>query len=232
MTTISERSPARSRAAWPALLLGLLAACPSRDRDYDLRTPSDVPNGRPSGCVDTPFLGPDPYNASRGIDCSPRSSRTNVTMLRGKVVAEALAGLPGPGLEGMLVTIHPHEGTPVPGRLPKQLGEATTDAQGTFVISVVLDAGTYVIAVRPAVDQAAVTIQQIEVAGRDSQRELLLLVPIDPELRERAEAREAELPERPELPEPPPPNVDPPAPEPKREGPEPPPPVLPRPTPP
>lgn len=223
-----ERSAASGRAAWLALRLGvlssLLLACPSRDRDYDLHEPSGVAAGRPSGCVDTPFLGPDNYNAGRGIDCTPRTSGASVTMLRGKVVAEALAGLPGAGLEGMLVSVHPATGTPVLSRLPKPLAEATTDAQGAFVLSAVLGEGTYFVAVRPAADQAAVTVQQVSIVERDSQTELLLRVPIDPDLREQAEAEaEAVKPA-------PPPQADPP-PASKREGPEPPPPVLPRPLP-
>jgi hypothetical protein len=191
------------------LVSSLLIACPSRDRDYDLHSPSDVPEGRPSGCVETPFLGPDAYNASRGIDCSPRTSRAAVTLLRGKVVAEVLTGLPGPGLEGMLVSLHASEGTPMLSHLPKAIAETTTDAQGAFVLSAVLRSGTYFVAVRPAIDQPAVAIQQVAIVERDSQTELLLRVPIDPALRERAE------------PEPRPAET-------KREGPEPPPPVLPR----
>jgi hypothetical protein len=191
----------------------LLLGCRPRDSDYDLAVPSGVPTGRPSGCVDTPFLGPDPYNASRGIDCTPRTSRASVTMLRGKVVEEALAGLPGAGLEGMLVSVHPASGTPTLSRLPKPLAEATTDAQGSFVLSAVLGAGTYFVAVRPSADQAAVTIQQVSVVERDSQTELLLRVPVDPKLREAAKPKPA----------PPLPHVDPPPSESKPEGPEPPP---------
>ena len=225
-----ERTRIPTRAAWRALPIGLvisLCGCPSHDRDYDLLSPSDVPKGRPSGCVDTPFLGPDQQNASRGIDCTPRTSRTHVTMLRGKVVAEALAGLPGAGLEAMLVSVHRIDGAPALDHLPKPLAEVTTDAQGSFVISVVLGAGSYYVAVRASADQAAVAIQQITVAERDSTTALLLRVPIDPELREQAEAEahtEAHGDSTPE----PAAKVEP---QPRPEGPAPPPPVLPRPTP-
>jgi hypothetical protein len=169
------------RAAWQALPFGLVGAlllgCPSRDRDYDLHSPSGVPSGRPSGCVDTPFLGPDAYNAGRGIDCAPRISRTHVTQLRGKVVAEVLGGLPGPGLEAMLVSVHASEGTPVVGHLSAPLAEATTDAQGAFVLSAVLRPGTYFVAVRREPDQPAVAIQQVAIVDGDSQTDLLLRVP-------------------------------------------------------
>lgn len=155
----------------------LSTGCPSRDRDYDLESPS-VPAGRSSGCVDTPFLGPDPYNAGQGIDCRPRTSRrTQVTTLRGKVVAEVLGGLPGAGLEGMFVSIHASEGIAVLSRLPSVLAETTTDAQGGFVLSAVLRPGTYIVAVRPEPDEAAVAIQQVSIVERSALPDLLLRVP-------------------------------------------------------
>lgn len=152
-----------------SLLLGLSTGCPSRDRDYDLQTPSGVPAGRPSGCVDTPFLGPDPYTASRGIDCTHQSRRTRVTSLRGKVVAEVLGALPGAGLEKMLVSVHASEGLP--------LAETTTDAQGAFELTATLRPGTYFVAVRAAPDQAALAIQKVEIVDGATPSELLLRVP-------------------------------------------------------
>jgi hypothetical protein len=101
-------------------------------------------------------------------------------VLRGKVVAEVLSGLPGQGLEGMLVTVHASEGTPVLDRMPESLAETITDAQGAFVLSTVLREGTYIVAVRRAADQPALAVQQVVVDERESQGELLLRVPVDP----------------------------------------------------
>ncbi len=158
-------------------------------------------------------------------------------MLRGKVVAEALAGLPGQGLASMLVSVHPLEGLVSPSRLEPALVETTTGPQGDFSLSVLLAPGEYVVAVRPAEDQPAVTLHRLWISEQESVgADLLLIVPMDPALREKAERQPSRLPaaedEHERSVEPPKPKLElEPSADAPAEGPKPPPPALVEPTP-
>lgn len=88
-----------------------------------VRPPSDA-DERPSGCIDTPFLGPTESIAARGVTCGRQRSDA-VQLVHGRVVEAAAGGLPGPAIEGVWVRVR---GAPS--------GDARTDAQGRFSLRV------------------------------------------------------------------------------------------------
>lgn len=127
--------------------------------------------GRSTGCLDTPFTGADRRST---VQCG-REPSPKAPLLRGRVVAETPAGLPGAGLESVGVFVHEYVGGSL-DRLPPPLVEARTDPQGAFAVPL-LRAGEYVITVRVDPAGPVLAARRIHVRADEAPPELLLLVP-------------------------------------------------------
>jgi hypothetical protein len=166
----------RPRRSAPLLLL-IAAGCPnSGDSRPKLRAPDELAP-RTTGCIDTPFIGPDQQRSTAGVQCGREASPITMTV-RGRVVAQSGGGLPGAGLEGLRVCVHAIDGALQLDRLPPALAETTTGPQGAFVISLPHAGehltGEYLIAVRAEPDGPVLAARRIEAASTTS--ELVLLV--------------------------------------------------------
>ncbi|KIG16908.1 hypothetical protein DB30_04070 [Enhygromyxa salina] len=117
---------------------------------------------RPSGCIDTPFIGGDAV-ATTAVTCG-RERSPNASILRGRVVSEELGGLPGAGIEGVWVTLHPLDDRPLRlDALPPAIAQTQTGPQGSFAVPLGRrSAIAYVIAVRLEPDSAPLTAQRVE----------------------------------------------------------------------
>lgn len=104
----------------------------SGDSRPKLRQPDELAP-RTTGCIDTPFVGPDHRSSTVGVQCGREASPTAVT-LRGRVVAQR-GGLPGAGLEHLRVYVHAIDGALQLDRLPPALVETVTGPQGAFAVS-------------------------------------------------------------------------------------------------
>lgn len=156
----------------------LAAACgcskPGDARGF-LRAPQDTPQPRPSGCIDTPLIGADHRSTTSGVSCG-RERSPEASLLRGRVLAEELGGLPGAGIEGLWVTLHRLEDGPLRlDALPPAKAEAKTGPQGSFSIQR-SGAREYVIAVRAQLDGPVLTARRVEVTGVEPASELVLTV--------------------------------------------------------
>ncbi len=103
-------------------------------------------------------------------------------LLRGRVVGETASGLPGPGLEGVWVSVHVFHGAVQLTRLPPARAETKTGPQGAFAISL-NGAGEYVIAVRAEPDGPVLTARRIVTSSANRPADLMLTVPLDDALR-------------------------------------------------
>ena len=130
---------------------------------------------RPSGCIDTPFVGPDHRSTTSGVQCGREASPGAVT-LRGRVVSESIAGLPGAGLEALWVSVHAVDGGSELARLPPARAQTRTDPQGAFAVSLTR-VGEYVITVRGEPDGPVLAARRIDARGDEPLPELLLLIP-------------------------------------------------------
>lgn len=90
---------------------------------------------RTTGCIDTPFIGPDNHSTTSGVQCG-REATPSAQLARGRVVGATPSGLPGPSLAGVWVTVHLVRGGLDSGQLPPVHAEVETGPQGEFVISV------------------------------------------------------------------------------------------------
>ena len=169
------------------LIAALLAACGGpggRGRAPALRQPSDSP-GRTDGCIDTPFIGGDEQATPSGIQCG-RADSGEVVLLRGRVVGEALSGLPGAGLEGLWVGLHNlGDGAVNLAALPPPMAETKTGPQGSFTLPAGI-AGERMIAVRLKPDGRLLAAQRLSATEAG---EITLFVPLDDELRSELELR-------------------------------------------
>ena len=128
-------------------MFALLCACTTAgDSRAFVRGPRDTAE-RPSGCIDTPFIAGDVRSTSSGVSCG-RERSPDAALLRGRVVREELGSLPGAGLEGVWVTLHPLEGDFAQlDALPPAKAETETGPQGLFSIALT-GAKEYVIVVK------------------------------------------------------------------------------------
>jgi hypothetical protein len=180
----------RDVAQHPRWLLGALlvsaAALSGCSKPGDarvfLRRPQAAPQPRPSGCIDTPFIGGDHRATTAGINCG-RERSPEASLLRGRVVGEVLGGLPGAGIEGVWVTLHPLD--PVEDRplqldvLPPAKVEVQTGPQGSFSVGL-RGAEAYVIVVRAQRGSPPLAARRVEVADVERSGELVLTVPSEP----------------------------------------------------
>jgi hypothetical protein len=158
-----------------ALLPVLLLACScskSAGSGPKLRSPDEYA-ARTTGCIDTPFIGPDQRSAS-GVQCGREASPTAV-QLRGRVVADA-GGLPGAGLEAMTVSVHVTSGALQLERLPPARAETETGPQGVFALSLP-NVGECLIVVRAEPGGRVLAARRIEITDAAQMPELVLLVP-------------------------------------------------------
>ncbi|HVI00946.1 MAG TPA: hypothetical protein VM869_19650 [Enhygromyxa sp.] len=162
------------------LLLAVVASgCRnSADSRPKLRQPDELAP-RTTGCIDTPFVGPDHRSSTAGVQCGREASPTVVT-LRGRVVAEASGGLPGAGLEHLRVHVHAIDGALRLDRLPPALVESTTGPQGAFAVSLE-HVGECLIVVRPESGGPVLAARRIECV---STSDLVLLVSQEDRARE------------------------------------------------
>jgi hypothetical protein len=140
-----------------------------------LRQPDDLAT-RPSGCIDTPFVGPDHRSSTVGIHCG-REASPDAALLRGRVVGETETGLPGAGLEDLWVSVHVIEGAVELSRLPPAQAETRTGPQGAFAIAL-SGAGEYVIAVRGEPGGPVLGARRIVTQADARPPELVLRVPL------------------------------------------------------
>lgn len=169
--------PSRAQRPRPLVLLVLLAACGCSNSGAGrpkLRQPNEHAP-RTTGCIDTPFMGPDHRSSIVGVQCGREASPNQVT-LGGRVVAQT-SGLPGAGLEHLRVYVHAIDGALQLDRLGPVLGETETGPQGAFAISVTA-VGECLVVVRAKPDGPLLSARRVEA---QSTGELLLLVPQDPQ---------------------------------------------------
>lgn len=116
------------------LLLLIGSGCPNSGASGPkLRQPNELAP-RTTGCIDTPFIGPDQLRSTAGVQCGREASPTAVTV-RGRVVAQVSGGLPGAGLESLRVYVHAIDGAVQLDRLAPALAESTTGPQGAFAVA-------------------------------------------------------------------------------------------------
>lgn len=196
VSDVSPPAPARAprrvqtRLGWGLALL-LAGACAARGEPRaEPRPPEGMPE-RPSGCIDTPYIGGDQRATTTGTRCGRKASKDPV-LLRGRVGTQDERGLPGPALEGAWVTIHPLEGGPLRlEALPPARAESRTGPQGSFSISL-FGAGEYVLAVRLERSGPMLAARRIQAQAADRTPELSLLVPLDPRIQAHLEAQAAQ----------------------------------------
>lgn len=157
------------------LVLLLVAGCSNSGASRPKFSPPNELAPRTTGCIDTPFIGPDVQRSTAGVQCGREASPKQVT-LHGRVVEQSSAGLPGPGLEHLHVSVHPIIGALQLDRLPPALAETITGPQGAFAISL-SNGGELVIVVRAEPAGPVLAARRIDAAGaRADQSELVLLV--------------------------------------------------------
>jgi hypothetical protein len=109
-----------------------------------LRQPGDLPE-RSTGCIDTPYLGNDPGTRTTGIVCG-RARSADAGVLEGRVIEQLAGGLPGGAAEGLLVSVHVLDETPLNlDALPPARAQGTTNAQGEFSLARVLQSRVVVV---------------------------------------------------------------------------------------
>ncbi|MCA9699238.1 MAG: hypothetical protein KC431_17065 [Myxococcales bacterium] len=144
----------------------------------EFRQPGDYPE-RPSGCIDTPFIGPDAHTTSSGVVCG-RQRRSTAALLRGRVVSGMPGGLPGPGLEGMWITVHAGEG-PVGSQLSAPRTETQSGPQGSFSCSVGVADGNgaeeLVLVVRKTPDGPVLAAKRVRAVAGENPDVILIVSP-------------------------------------------------------
>jgi hypothetical protein len=112
-----------------------------------------------------------------------------VTTISGQVRA-ADGGL-GVAVPDLLVTIHAIDGPARPETPGPALGKATTDAQGSFRFSAVLDAGEYLLIARAEVGGQTLAFESLslEEAQRRKLEDVLLWLPVDERISSPSESR-------------------------------------------
>jgi hypothetical protein len=132
-----------------ALVVGA-TACRSGRRPARFELVNRPGAGRVATCPDgaTDVFGdgtPSPMDARCSYD---DALGEGLTQVRGKVLAESDTGPLPTAVEGAVVTVHPFaDEAGGSGRLQPAVARAITDAQGSFSLSAMLRAGTYVFAV-------------------------------------------------------------------------------------
>ncbi|MFO7562138.1 MAG: hypothetical protein R6X02_05815 [Enhygromyxa sp.] len=165
----------RPRRVVPLLLLLGSGCSNSAGPGLKFRAPNEyAPTERSTGCIDTPFIGPDHRSTTSGVQCG-REASPEALLLRGRVVRETLAGLPGEGLEALLVSVHAVAGRSPLSHLPPAQAETKTDPQGAFVVPLT-HVGEYVIAVRAEPRGPVLAARRVQAGLDEPLPELLLLV--------------------------------------------------------
>lgn len=155
----------------------------SGDPRAELRGPQDL-SERPTGCIDTPFVGPDHRTSTLGVRCG-REASPDAVLLRGRVVGETQSGLPGPGLEGVWVSVHAITGAVQLSHLPPARAEIETGPQGAFAISLT-GLGEVLIVVRSDPNGPVLSARRVAAHADARTPELVLTVPLAEDQRERA----------------------------------------------
>jgi hypothetical protein len=175
MRTIGPGPTAHPPRVLPRLVMVVLllsCACSGRaDRDRRPRAPSD----RPTGCIDTPHIGGDHRATTTGIGCGGRPGHT--VLLHGRVTMLVDGGLPGPGVEGLLVGVHPFGGQL--DHLPPARAESKTGPQGEFSLSFI-GSGEYVVTVRAEASGPVLAARRITAEAGDRTEPLNLQIPGSP----------------------------------------------------
>lgn len=172
-----RRSPPDAAPQPPGATLGCVVlalatslACARVDGRARAYTPPSPNYARGSGCIDTPFVGRDAPAGSGGVQCGRRASNLEVSV-RGRVVGMQ-GGLPGQGLEGLWITVHPDAG----GVDSIAAEKAQTGPQGQFEVHL-RSAGEQLVAVRRGSERGAVVAaRRVDPAVDDMGSELVLYV--------------------------------------------------------
>jgi hypothetical protein len=180
LAALWTRQPRAPRAA--VLAAVVLFACTKGEPQAELRRPEDIPE-RPTGCIDTPFIAGAPGGPTPGIRCG-REKSPDAVLLRGRVSVQDAQGLPGPGVEGVWVSVHPLEGPLRLDALEPARAEVKTGLQGAFSISF-SGTGEHVIVVRLEPGGSVLAARRIRAQAGDASEQLVLLVPLDDGVRER-----------------------------------------------
>jgi hypothetical protein len=103
-----------------------------------------------------------------------------VVQISGRLMAQTTDPLPTP-LSDTSVAMYEIEAEGDPPRLGRLVAEVTTDAQGGFSVSLVLDAGSYVLQVEGL--RSPIASRRFEVApGQSAVGDLVVWLPLDPAL--------------------------------------------------
>lgn len=156
--------------AWLLISAGCSNSAGSR---VEWRAPNEYA-ARSTGCVDTPFIGPDHRSVTSGVQCG-REASPDAMVVRGRVVGETIAGLPGPGLEALWVSVHAIDGSAQLSRLPPAQAETKTGPQGAFALPLTRT-GDHLIVVRAESGGPVLAARRVQASLDASLPELLLLV--------------------------------------------------------
>jgi hypothetical protein len=124
---------------------------------------------RPTGCIDTPFISPDHRSTTTGVGCGREASPAGA-LVRGRVVSEGPAGLPGAGREGVWVAVHVIRGPLQLDRLPAAAAEVETGPQGSFTLPRT-SAGEIVVVVRAKRGGPVLAARRLEPSAESPTRE-------------------------------------------------------------
>ena len=102
------------------------------------------------------------------------------TRLSGRVEAASPVAATGPGIEGILVTIHVVDDPARAAGFGRTVARARTDAQGRFSLSAVLPPGTYDVVARTSPEGPALAVRRLRLDGKRVRTvdDLLLVVPL------------------------------------------------------
>jgi hypothetical protein len=161
-------APPRAASAQNKLLVVVLLACACSGRVDRARPPRPTPD-RPTGCIDTPHIGGDPNATTTGIRCGARPHTGETVLLQGRVTTQVDGGLPGPGVEGLWVGVHPFGGGPA-------RAETKTGPQGEFHLSFV-GSGEYLVSVRAEASGPVLAARRVSANAGERSEPVNLQVP-------------------------------------------------------
>jgi len=159
-------------------LLAALSALGCKARGTAAVFPTQPAAGRSPLCPEAPV----------GVAGSPDVRRCSyedavgagATRLSGRVEAASPMAGTGPGLEGIVVTVHVVDDPVRAAGFGRTVARARTDAQGRFSLSAVLPPGTYDVAARTSPEGPVLAVRRLRLDGKGVRTvdDLLLVVPL------------------------------------------------------
>lgn len=164
---------------WALLLALMLASACSGQAGRRAEAPRPRhPSERPTGCIDTPHIGGDHRATTSGINCGGRPHSAKTVLIHGRVTALIEGGLPGPGVEGLWVSVHVFGGDSVTLGASTARAETKTGPQGAFTLSFV-GTGEYVVSVRAQASGPVLAARRVTVDAGDRSEPVNLQVALD-----------------------------------------------------